>query len=490
MPLVSDIILIVLRVGLELLAYYNAKVMYRTGEFQSRISPLFITYLTHSIVSFLILQDIIKSKFRYLKKVEQETNLTPKRFLFFTFLLSFIFNLSHIPKYFSLNKFSDLFIVSVSCLSVLSTHWLCIFTGRKRITFTCVLFTFLSTCGLIILVMDECKIARKFILAILLFAGSIVGGFYTVFMKIFMDHRSRGYSRAQRQLPVVEPANSSQKSELQNSQSISNTQNTTVEPFYDDISSDKFVNHQKINTINFNDQIDVDTLTQSMDTEDTLKGMVPFESHDSLERQSSDENTLMKSQNESFDDLQTKNDQKVDQNDVKNLNSEENRNKTVHLNVSEQITENVVETLNNPGSSENEMSMDKFTWYLISLINRDKIKNNKIRDLLFMKHYLGTTGILTLFLYWPMIIFPMHKQSLSINGIRLLFHVFMCNLLSVSQNVLYFVLVTVKSPHFIQLSGMILQPTIICLEMIMNMTCFTLRLVGFGLIFISLFFIG
>lgn len=135
--------------------------------------------------------------------------------------------------------------------------------------------------------------------------------------------------------------------------------------------------------------------------------------------------------------------------------------------------------------------MQTFIQSFVHKINRKNVTEQQLSDLSFMRHYLGTTGILTLLLYWPMIIIPLDalQPTFGVHGSRLLIHVVISNILSISQNILYFVLVTCRSPHFVQLSRMILQPTIICVEMLMVMTCFTKRLVGFGCIFGSLFFI-
>lgn len=458
--------LVSLRVSLELLAYYNAKMMYSSGTL-SKISPLMVTYITHSIVAFLILQDLVQMRRKYFSTLQRETGLRYTKFLCFTFILSFIFNLSHVPKYFSLNKFTDLFIVSISCLSVIATHWLCVLTRRKSLTFTGITVTVIAFFGVFLLFGEECKTRDQWILATLLLVGSIFSGFYTVFMKIFMDIRYKN-----NKLEIVlenneTKQNTKKQAELETDHDTKKEKSEKTENCLKTEKEDVITEAEmKKNGKNRKQKIKVKKVA-----ENNISKFVKKEKHH--KKQSSNQN-IPEQSNDSFN-------QKNNNNQVEMCVLEQHPfskyKKNQEIIEFDHISKNLAQ---------------KIIYSFIYKINRKNVTIQQFNDLSFMRHYLGTTGILTLLFYWPMIILPLDtiKPSFGVHGVRLVIHIILSNIFSVLQNVLYFVLVTCRSPHFIQLSGMILQPTIICLEILMTMTCFTKRLVGFACIFSSLFFIG
>ncbi|KRH92013.1 putative transporter, partial [Pseudoloma neurophilia] len=128
------------------------------------------------------------------------------------------------------------------------------------------------------------------------------------------------------------------------------------------------------------------------------------------------------------------------------------------------------------------ISVDK---YLVGLCPTG-VSFDKIDNLIFMRQYLGLTGLITFLFYWPMLVLPIDKEG----DIQLYIHLILSNLLSISQNTLYFFMITIKSPYFIQTSGLILQPSIVLIEMLRKMQYFTNRLIGFCTIFGTLLFIG
>lgn len=520
-----DVFLVSLRLILELLAYYNAKLMYSSST-SNAISPLLITYITHSVVSFLILQDVISLRKKYFGLVAEQTGLRSRTFFFYTFILSFIFNLSHIPKYFSLNKFSDLFIVSFSCLSVLATHWLCVFTRRKKFSVIGLFVTVASGCGVYLLIVEECNSRDRMVLAVLLFVGSVFSGFYTVFMKIFMERRKTGV--------INESANC-----------VENVRKCTIggascqgqycQP--EGVSTNRvscqgqYCQLEGVNTNHANEGVEssiskaiIPDVTKETNTS-SIENKKPFlrNQEKALERncvpksiqnilESGKKKSLKKDgiwKNLKFFEKEIKNERgniinKMNtfnvwetkerthiKNDCKNCNKIENIERPYEKEPDKALT--LVVNKENAPEREN-VNIKNYTQDIIQSfirkINNENVTQQQISDLSFMRHYLGTTGILTLLFYWPMIIVPLDilKPTFGVHGVRLAIHVVLSNILSFSQNILYFILVTCRSPHFVQLSGMILQPTIICFEMLMVMTCFTKRLVGFGCIFGSLFF--
>ncbi|ELQ75524.1 putative transporter, partial [Trachipleistophora hominis] len=561
---ITDVFLVGLRLTLELFAYYNAKLMYSSST-SSMISPLLITYITHSVVSFLVIQDVFTMRKNYLRSIYRDTGLPPGTFLLFTFILSFIFNLSHIPKYFSLNKFSDLFIVSFSCLSVIATHWLCVVTKRKKMSVMSIVLTLIAGFGVLLLVKEECGTADRWLLALLLFVGSIFSGFYTVFMKIFMEIRPYRNDRARREERHASrsdrgcciehalktgnfvknkrtaagctnehvhvfremeksPAAACDKNAIEIQRRLKATSSGNI-LIVDQRSSKDIILEQRIGKAE-----NAGTSVTGPDTAKCMEGtgdgkgakngeecvccvnkptITRFEDEHVQAKRVSPAACAPFMNGDSTANFQfCLNDGNSANNtsDYEKLAAQENAwngdgdNERqefdfveVHRGSKNEISDKQPfkrsDTPNRSSATSNYMQT--FIQSFVYKINKKDVTEQQLSDLSFMRHYLGTTGILTLLFYWPMVIIPLDalQPTFGVHGTRLLIHVVISNILSISQNILYFVLVTCRSPHFVQLSGMILQPTIICVEMLMVMTCFTKRLVGFGCIFGSLFFI-
>lgn len=470
----ADVFLVSLRLFFELLAYYNAKLMYSSTT-SSVVSPLLITYITHSVVSFLVIQDVLTMKKGYFASIYKDTGVPPTYFLFFTFVLSFIFNLSHIPKYFSLNHFSDLFIVSFSCLSVIATHWLCVVTRRKRLTCTGVIVTVIAFIGVYLLVTDECKTYERWLLALLLFIGSVFSGFYTVFMKIFMEIRPKCRSMLGRDMLIKICG-----ADMDSKECYDCAANVNVN---DDDGNDI---NGRLNVNDDNGNVNANNGNISNHVNDNGNDNGNNNVNNSNDNVNNKRNDRMVGSSDAYTDHNANKTKINFHEQLDDVNKKETRSLTV---LDELISDK------QPFSDENGRGttnyMQHFIQCIMQKISRKGVTAQQLSDLSFMRHYLGTTGILTLLCYWPMIIIPLDSinPTFGVHGVRLVIHVIISNILSVSQNILYFVLVTCRSPHFVQLSGMILQPTIICVEMLMVMTCFTKRLVGFGCIFGSLFFV-
>lgn len=514
-------------------------------------------------------------KKNYLGSIYRDTGVPPGTFLLFTFILSFIFNLSHIPKYFSLNKFSDLFIVSFSCLSVITMHWLCVMTKRKKMTGVGVIVTLVAGFGVFLLVKEECGTADRWLLALLLFVGSIFSGLYTVFMKIFMEIRPYRNNRSERERNGTDGLDKECcidhaliMKNLEKDQHYEGDKRThggreKRDTHIYDRGSVKLLCRLKDKNgfLTTSQGSSIDAVLQIQNgTTGEVNGSSNAEGNDDEKRKCGDsekreesekrENSEKRVESEGMckkcaDRLHREEKRKsagcqakdncaantiygdVEAVDFKfHLNNEHKiRNVTDHevlagrenvrdgsedntMNGDQRHKFDLVEIHRHnegeignirpfkqptaPGRfSATSNYMQTFIQSFVHKINKKNVTEQQLSDLSFMRHYLGTTGILTLLLYWPMIIIPLDalQPTFGVHGSRLLIHVVISNILSISQNILYFVLVTCRSPHFVQLSGMILQPTIICVEMLMVMTCFTKRLVGFGCIFGSLFFI-
>lgn len=606
-----DALLIVLRVSLALLAYYNAKMMYSHGENEG-VSPLFVTYLTHSVISFFILQDILVKKMNYLASLRNNVG-DLKKFLVQTCILSLIFNLSHIPKYFAMNKLSDVFIVSVGCLSVHTTYWVEKFIewysksnkNRQDVEFHREISTILE---------GDASLGDEH--SDLSFKGTNTD--LDTLNDGAKSRENRGkkskvakikdYKHSNKQKSDIAYENLEQetveknkdyKQVIKQKSDISHEnleQETNVcmplPEYHRNLPNEELRNHKKITDFNsyrthkkktselesqtFNDFIsseneDNDTpsrmnteqnISQDSDAERKKYGTeYPFcidktikaEDLISLFKNISlsvlsligtilvflDECKRMKQfligaflvLGSICDGIYTVWLKKLIKNNQRRIIVKK-RNESIFLvqkpfqnNTEDGLpgkirTTEPIETIGehkyNKNFEEVEAEVRIFPSKLQfhddsqvqsdhqSMINQepqmflDKLMSkytpkqndrNKIENLIFIRHYLGLTGLITFLFYWPILILPLNKEG-GKGGLLLLFHIFLSNILSVSQNVLYFFMITVKSPYFIQTSGLILQPSIVLIEMIRKMKYFTNRLMGFFFIFGTILFIG
>lgn len=117
----------------------------------------------------------------------------------------------------------------------------------------------------------------------------------------------------------------------------------------------------------------------------------------------------------------------------------------------------------------------------LSNVNITDVDKNKIcffgkeistetnRRIQFMKHYISLTGAVTMLFYWPGLWFVNYIHLESINfpfKTQTIFHVVIANILSLSHNLLYFIIVAARTPLFAQISGIILQPTFLFLSIL------------------------
>lgn len=122
------------------------------------------------------------------------------------------------------------------------------------------------------------------------------------------------------------------------------------------------------------------------------------------------------------------------------------------------------------------------------------ISDEMHRKILFMKHYMSLTGLVTLLFYWPGLYY-LHKykiESIALpHRMRPLIHVCLANIISFCHNLVYFIIVSSRSPLFAQISGIILQPTFLFIQILKNngYTCLT-ELIGCSLSFFSFLFLS
>ncbi|KRH92675.1 putative transporter, partial [Pseudoloma neurophilia] len=347
--------------------------MYSKGE-KDGISPLFVTYLTHSIIICFIVHDLIKNRSNYLNYLKNIIRIKLKAFFWYTIGLSFIFNLSHIPKYMAMNKLSDVFIVSVGCLSVHTAFWLeylflrgiksnqqddslnqtdlnqnrnfkkC---NRIQMIKNCLL-TLLSILATALLFLDECHDFKQLFLGAMLIFGSICDGFYTVFLKVVIKKR-----RAQ-----ICKENNIETDQLIDYTCLNNNL-VDKKPFQ----KQQDILDIQITTINYSDGSKRIRLPSRNTVKSTRRNHVSV-----------------------FDEQITT--------DGFCVNSTENM-KFEHAQVLSNPQDDPVKNTNKRFSL---ISVDK---YLVGLCPTG-VSFDKIDNLIFMRQYLGLTGLITFLFYWPM----------------------------------------------------------------------------------------
>ncbi|EPR78212.1 hypothetical protein SLOPH_504 [Spraguea lophii 42_110] len=113
---------------------------------------------------------------------------------------------------------------------------------------------------------------------------------------------------------------------------------------------------------------------------------------------------------------------------------------------------------------------------------KKRINAKFYKNLKFIKHYIGLTGLITLLFYWPFIFISDPHPTFNP---KLIIHIILATILSFTQNILYYILITSQTPQFVQITGILLQPTITLIEIVTHGFKGYFNIIGFILIFIS-----
>lgn len=378
----SDLGIILARLFLETLSYYNAKFMYALkGTY--KISPVLTLYLTHSMGSLILIGDIIKHKLKYPLLVEKETGVKFKPFFLYVCFLSLFYNLCHIPKFYAMNYMSDVTIVSIYSASVLFTYIFSVIVISKKVVPSEACWVVFGLLGIIIMG-NGAKINAMWVSIVI---SSVFSGLYGVLFKVFLnDGKSREINIEEKLISnSVSEATAAgiidrdKKIEYDNSMIITESELTS-----------------KAETT------ELEPIAKSIDTD-------------------TDEKYIHKA-NVPFINLENK------------LNEElEAEPKQTHSFIGNEI------------SSETN------------------------RRIMFMKHYISLTGLVTFLFYWPGLWLANHTKIEIIKfpfRARPIIHILIANIVSLSHNLMYFIIVAARTPLFAQISGIILQPTFLFISIL------------------------
>lgn len=390
----SDVFIILTRLFLETISYYNAKIMY-SYKGMSKVSPILTLYLTHSMGTILFLRDLYKYKGNYLNKITMDTGIKAKEFIVSVAWLSLFYNLCHIPKFYAMNYLTDVSIVTIYGASVLFTYVFSIAALETIIDKEGLVSLAMGIIGVFLLLLGDKSIGYHSIMCVVLFVSSLFSGMYAVlFKKAMVPHKS-----------VLDKID-----ELSQAKQL----------------SDEIIEN-KSNEIVFN----TETENKKITGEQANLDFYSIETKDEITADTSIDKIVDRSEK------------------VKYENDTENQN----------------------------------YFYKKELSRETKRRIN------FMRHYMSLTGLLTLLLYWPGLVFVHHMKIEPIHipfQILPLFHVFIANTISLVHNVIYFIIICSRSPLFAQISGIILQPTFLFIQIVRdNGMAHFFELIGCGMSFVS-----
>ncbi|KAF7682810.1 hypothetical protein TCON_1975 [Astathelohania contejeani] len=167
---------VVLRIILDILYYYNAKVLFKY------ISPVPVLYITHSIGSLVFFYYFVKFGFGIFKRIELESEIRIDRFIRNVFLLNMLYNTYSIPKYYSINRLEDITIVVVYGSSIIFIYILSVFYGIQQCKIGHGVPVFFGILGVLVLFVRNHN-KKLFLLCLL---ASFLSALYSVFFKLSM----------------------------------------------------------------------------------------------------------------------------------------------------------------------------------------------------------------------------------------------------------------------------------------------------------------
>ncbi|EJW05316.1 hypothetical protein EDEG_00619 [Edhazardia aedis USNM 41457] len=514
---ITDISIIGLRLVLELISYYNAKIMYSyTGI--SKISPVLTLYISHSMGTILFLSDIFTYRTKYFKKLRKETGMNPMRFLLCVTYLSLFYNLCHIPKFYAMNYISDVSIVSIYSSSVISTYLFAVMILSSSMQYRGVFGAILGTFGLILLLIGDKEMWNHRHMSITLFVSSIFAGMYGVLFKYSLENKKTikkgifGSSdeknenildlidnrKIQNTRKVVEidseSQSQSQSEENANKSPLTPEKNEPISEIYNCESKSNQINKMVIaqkdcfdsSVLGLNSQIDGENLNKNEISSDVSSYSESLEKTTCICLQNITKNDAEEAiKNKKLSDLE-KNDLNffsVDKNCVCRY-KEENKNQAISFDKFSKTQKNISLVQNNIDFYEmkHEIATNSTNLSLRTNADRPVKKSSKkykvfgyelapenYRKLMFMRHYMALTGLVTFMLYWPGIVFikKFDLENIYIPTSPLpLLHLLIANIVSITHNIIYFVIVCSRSPLFGQISGIILQPTFLFIQIV------------------------
>ncbi|TBU20529.1 hypothetical protein CWI38_0057p0090 [Hamiltosporidium tvaerminnensis] len=545
----KELIIILVRVVLESLAYYNAKIMYTCSSIQ-HISPILTMYLTHSSGCLIILKDMVKYRLKYFEKMEKDTGVGRRTFMVRVVVLSIFYNLCHIPKFYSMKCLRDAYIVSIYGSSVLFSHVFSLIFNIEKISRKGVFSMVLCLAGLVVIVLDDVSCRKHYVWAIICFLAAVFSGLYTVLLKICIEipekvKKIKNNNLRQKEIDFYETSNNELQKELEigNDYEIKEKmENTGTKDFAPNSHENKecnleignkkdlrtrdfIVNSKKNKDINLESGKNIKDLRMktciisSLDNseknlEKTNNGCDVTEEHflisndileSSVEQNKKDlKMTEVKYMISSEANPEIKKnikhgiskDSKIDfKTNLENnsykfkpisleiqdfLPIESNITNELHC-LNEKVNENHIDTklhisnqiyippeipLNTNIVTNKSNKENKIVKPNSNIINIEK--ENLNRKLIYMKYYMGLTGLFTLLFYWPFLLLVNLKSideiSIPTQG-RQIFHIFAANILSLCQNTIYLLLISYKSPVFAQVSGIFFQPTVVIIQL-------------------------
>ncbi|KAM0676509.1 hypothetical protein GVAV_000478 [Gurleya vavrai] len=514
----SDIAIIGSRLFLETISFYNAKMMY---SYTTRISPLLTLYITHSTGTFLFIYDLYKHKLNYKKHVEQSIGISLKLMLGFVLFLSLFYNLCHIPKFYAMNCMSDVSIVSIYGASVLCTYLFSIFVSNAKFDKKGSISLALGLFGMFFLLMNDVNLGKYFSLCSWVITTSIFSGLYGVIFKLCMNQEDK--SKRDEIKKNIE-INKELKGILNGSHEIRSFYEKGVKRpdlniYY--INDDE-ISYAKNHGISINEKNEINYQKNHGISFDK-KNEIYFQRNHKISYNKNNESS-MRDENKAFlkdDDKNSINDEnKISffdrnnflekQNGKKNLDFYQNNNLNsssletssgtiIDSNIKVEEEKNVKKIIENFNSYnlmnlETNKLIEKKKTIEKKLKKKDYFFNKEIsaetkRKIMFMRHYMSLTGLVTFLFYWPGLLIAKYFSGESMNFPNTsipIIHLLIATIISLTHNIVYFVIVAAKTPLFAQVSGIILQPTFLFISIIKNkgLGCFT-ELIGCLMTFIS-----
>lgn len=464
---ITDVLIIIARLFLETVSYYNAKTMYAL-EGYDKLSPLLVLYLTHSLGTLIFLKDLIVHRKNYVKRVVEDTQLPFKFLVYSVIFLSLFYNLCHIPKFYAMNYLSDVSIVSIYGCSVIFTYIFAVVLINAKLDSVGVLSVSLGVLGMVLLVWNDNSINSHLYLVMCVCISSILSGMYGVFFKMVMCYKIDD--------KTIECLNCLEKDKLcyseyaQDDNKVEKRCDDCIKKYqemHNDANNDK-VRSKDGEVI---DEKNTDANPNYQGANDNL-GVVNGETVHLESQYANHNHTDIRPEPVYQIDNQNK-PQNVDyllnnHRDIKHTTRDQNFSSSRSSNSSHVLESSEIEmhgkNINHEIEFKSKKDGQKYFF-------RYKITNETYRKLMFMRHYISLTGLVTLTLYWPAL-YLVHSsgcEDISLpKNIRPILHVIIANIFSLMHNLIYFVIVAVKTPLFAQISGIIMQPTFLFISIVEN----------------------
>lgn len=464
----SDIFIILTRLFLETVSYYNAKTMYALKGY-NKLSPLLVLYLTHSLGTILFLRDLIVHRSSYIKKVEKDTRLSFKFMVLSTAFLSLFYNLCHIPKFYAMNFLSDVSIVSIYGCSVIFTYIFAVVLINAKLDSVGMFSVSLGVLGMLLLVWNDNSLNKHIYLVSCVCISSVLSGMYGVFFKMVMCHDVNNKNkeclnclekdrlvynvsdgkadRTKQECDECIKRYAETRKQAGNTKIAEQHKNTDAYVEYKDDYNYSFAeNRAKFENNSYEGEVNSNNSKQQC------------YSHRSSCSKSNGQDSLL-------------NGHPNDQKDCTCFDKYHNKNssqKANNANANPSLESSEVELYNKNLNRKIEFKNveDKEKHFM-----KYKITNETYRKLMFMRHYMSLTGLITFVLYWPglYIVHCRGCEDISLpTKIRPIIHIVIANIFSVLHNIIYFVIVAVKTPLFAQISGIIMQPTFLFISIVEN----------------------